>query len=74
MTGVVLDHVSDLLKYYLGQTPDKSIFSEKRPIDVWGGGVLSCDVSLTLKKYRLLQLIICRWFELGMSSLNTIDL
>ena len=75
MTGVVLDHVSGLLQYYLGKTRDKSIFfSEKRPIDAWGGSVLSCDVSLTPEKYRFFQLIICCWFELGMSSLNAIEL
>ena len=35
---------------------------------------MSCDVSLTPKKYRFLQLIIRGWFELGMSSLNTTEL
>ena len=74
MTGVVLDHVSSLLQYYLGKTPDKSIFSEKRPFDVWGAGVLSYDVSLTPKKHRILQLIIYCWFELRMSLLNAIEL
>ena len=49
-------------------------FSEKRPINVWEEGVLSCDVSLTPKKYRFLQLIICCCFELGMSLLNAIKL
>ena len=78
MTGVALDHVSSLLKYYLGKTRDKSTFSEieKRPIDVWEEGVLTSDVSLTPKNIYFLQLIICCccWFELSMSSLNTIEL
>ena len=56
MTGVVLDHVSGLLCYYLAKTREKSIFPEKRPIDVWVGGVLFFDVYLTLM--FLLQLII----------------
>ena len=32
--------------------------------------MLTFDVSLTPKICRFLQLIICYWFELGMSSLN----
>ena len=37
----------------LGKT-QKSIFPEKRPLDVGGGGegVSPCDVSLTPKRYR----------------------
>ena len=56
---------------------DKSTFPEieKHPIDVWKEGVLTCDVSLTLKNIYFLQLIICCcWFELGMSSMNMIEL
>ena len=46
MTGVVLDHVSALILFRedAGQI---DFFSEKRPIDVSGGGALSCDISLT---------------------------
>ena len=37
--------------------------------DVWGReGVLPCHVSLTLKNIDFLQLIICCWLELDMSS------
>ena len=57
-----------------GRHGTNQLFSEKRPIDVWEEGALFCDVSLTPKKYRFLQLIICCWFELGMSSLNAIEL
>ena len=35
----------------LGKT-HKSIFPEKRPLDVWGEGVYPCDVSPTHIKYR----------------------
>ena len=37
MTGIILDHVSSLLLYYLGKTQNKSFFPDKRPVDVWGG-------------------------------------
>ena len=40
------------------------------PRDVWGGGgFLPYQVSLTLKNIDFLQLIICCWLELDMSSL-----
>ena len=64
MTGVVLDHVSSLL--YSGKTRDKSIFPKKHPLDVWGGGVLPCDVSLASKKYIFFAvdnlLLIWAWY------------